>query len=116
MANAISKLLGVENGKGLKCDFSYLRSKLDYLLNIGAEVYRLKARERFLTMDEKKQLALLEEDMELHIKDLYEKCGVFIPKEKILRAFEEDPDLLKIIASSLTEFKVPAEGSQSTQK
>lgn len=116
MANALSKLLGTDNAKGLKCDFSYLRSKLDYLLNIGAEVYRLKARERFLSMDERKQLALLEEDMELHIKDLYEKCGVLIPKEKILRAFEEDPDLLRIVASSLMEFKVSEEKSQTTQK
>jgi len=116
MANAISKLLGTNDGKGLKCDFSYLRSKLDYLLNIGAEVYRLKAKERFLSLDERKQLVLLEEDMELHIKDLYEKCGVLIPKEKILKAFEEDPDLLRMIASSLTEFKVSEGGNQGTQK
>ena len=90
----------------LKCDLSYFKSKIDYIMFLGAEIYQIKKRERFLTTDEKKRLKLIEEDMELHLKDLAEKCGVMISKEKILSAFEEDPDLLEQYSKAGSEIKL----------
>ncbi|MEM0324608.1 MAG: hypothetical protein QXW35_01780 [Candidatus Aenigmatarchaeota archaeon] len=106
----------IAGGKDLTCNFPYLRQKLDYVMYIGAEIYRMKQRERWLTTEERKQLALLEEDLVLHLKDLYNKCGVAISVDRILKAFDEDPTLLEQISSSLSEFKLSTEQNKEEKK
>ena len=111
-----SKNIEKEIGQDLLCSFPYFKQKLDYVMFLGAEVYKMKQKEKWLTMDEKKRLRILEEDLELHLRDLYDKCGVPISKERILKSFEEDPELLEQIASALSEFKLSATTVEEKEK
>ena len=103
MVDKVKFLLGRSgngNGSNLKCDLKYFKTKLSYIEMVGAQIYQLK-KKGFLTEKEREELALLVEALNLHLRDLHEKCGVSLSAEQVLEMFKLHPDYLDELAATL---------------
>jgi len=104
------KIVGDGNGV-LKCDLKYFKNKLSYIEMVAAQIYEYQ-RKGYLTEREREELTVLEEDLNLHLRDLRDKCGVTLTEEQVINMFKEHPNYLEELSFSLLNLSNSGNGKE----